>query len=155
MSLAVIPALRALGAPLSPSDVPRGAAQPAYNSKLKDSITERYGNVAVLPIKGSKGPAPAMAESGACGRCEAGAAGPQWGSPFRPRPATEMDIVDEALFYFRANVLFRSFEVKNDADRILVYVTLFTAKVSLAPLRLLPPPTAPLTTHACPIWTYY
>lgn len=58
--------------------------------------------------------------------------------------------MDEALFYFRANVLFRSFEVKNDADRVLVYVTLFTAKVGAGrgdaprrPPRPSPPAPAP------------
>jgi actin related protein 2/3 complex, subunit 3 len=33
--------------------------------------------------------------------------------------------VDEAIYYFRANVLFSSFELKGPADRVLVYLTLF------------------------------
>lgn len=36
--------------------------------------------------------------------------------------------MDEALYYFRANVLFRTFEVQGDADRVLVYVTLFASQ---------------------------
>lgn len=36
----------------------------------------------------------------------------------------ERDIIDEALFYFRANVLFQSFEVKNPADLLLIECTL-------------------------------
>lgn len=36
------------------------------------------------------------------------------------------DIVDEALMYFRANVFFKNFEIKGPADRVLVYLTLFT-----------------------------
>eukprot|EP00271_Cylindrocystis_brebissonii_P018432 TRINITY_DN520_c0_g2_i1.p1 TRINITY_DN520_c0_g2~~TRINITY_DN520_c0_g2_i1.p1 ORF type:complete len:179 (+),score=39.43 TRINITY_DN520_c0_g2_i1:341-877(+) len=35
------------------------------------------------------------------------------------------DIVDEAILYFRANVLFRTFEVKSPADKLLIYLTLY------------------------------
>ncbi|GAQ82238.1 Actin-related protein Arp2/3 complex subunit ARPC3 [Klebsormidium nitens] len=35
------------------------------------------------------------------------------------------DILDEALTCFRANVLFRKFEVKGSSDKLLVYLTLF------------------------------
>lgn len=35
------------------------------------------------------------------------------------------DIVDEALQYFKANILFRNFAVKGDADRLLIYATLY------------------------------
>jgi len=41
---------------------------------------------------------------------------------FRPG---EDDICDEALNYFRANVLFSQFEVKGPSDRTLIYLTLF------------------------------
>ena len=34
------------------------------------------------------------------------------------------DIIDEVLMYFRANVLFRNFEVKGGADKTLIYLTL-------------------------------
>ena len=37
----------------------------------------------------------------------------------------EVDVVDEALALFRANVLFRNFEVHGSADRVLIYLTLF------------------------------
>ena len=39
----------------------------------------------------------------------------------------EPDIVDETLSLFRANVFFRNFEIKNSADRLLVYLTLYTS----------------------------
>jgi actin related protein 2/3 complex subunit 3 len=39
--------------------------------------------------------------------------------------AKEDDVVDEAIRLFRANVLFRNFEVQGGADRVLVYLTLF------------------------------
>jgi actin related protein 2/3 complex subunit 3 len=35
------------------------------------------------------------------------------------------DIIDEALNYFKANCMFRTFEVKGNADRLLIYVTLY------------------------------
>ena len=37
----------------------------------------------------------------------------------------EMDVIDEALHYFKANVFFRTYEIKSDADRVLIYVTLY------------------------------
>jgi hypothetical protein len=39
--------------------------------------------------------------------------------------ANEEDIIDEALNLFRANVLFRNFEIKGDADRLLIYLILY------------------------------
>lgn len=35
------------------------------------------------------------------------------------------DIIDEAINFFRANVLFRKFDVKGPADKLLVYLTLY------------------------------
>ena len=35
------------------------------------------------------------------------------------------DIIDESLKYFKANVLFKNFEFKGTADRVLVYLTLY------------------------------
>lgn len=37
----------------------------------------------------------------------------------------EYDIIDEALLYFKSNVFFRTFEIQSDADRVLIYLTLF------------------------------
>lgn len=36
-----------------------------------------------------------------------------------------MDIIDEALLYFKANVFFKQFEIQSDSDRVLIYLTLF------------------------------
>lgn len=36
------------------------------------------------------------------------------------------DIIDNVLNFFRANVLFRNFEVKGSGDRTLIYLTLFS-----------------------------
>lgn len=40
-------------------------------------------------------------------------------------PSGSTDIIDEAINFFRANVLFRKFEVKGPADKLLVYLTLY------------------------------
>ena len=47
---------------------------------------------------------------------------------FRGPAAKEMgesDVLDEALYYFKANVFFRTYEVKSEADRLLIYLTLY------------------------------
>ena len=36
-----------------------------------------------------------------------------------------MDIIDEALDYFKANVLFRNYDVQGPADRVLLYLTYY------------------------------
>ena len=40
----------------------------------------------------------------------------------------ELDIIDEAIIYFRANVLFKNFNIEGDADKLLVYITVFIQK---------------------------
>lgn len=35
------------------------------------------------------------------------------------------DVVDEALFFFRANVLFRSFDILGGGDKLLLYISLY------------------------------
>lgn len=39
----------------------------------------------------------------------------------------DVDIIDEALNYFRANILFSQFEVEGGADLTLVYLTAWIA----------------------------
>lgn len=39
-----------------------------------------------------------------------------------------LDIIDESLTYFRANVLFANYPIKSDADKVLIYITIFTSK---------------------------
>ncbi|CAG2177180.1 unnamed protein product [Oppiella nova] len=36
-----------------------------------------------------------------------------------------VDIVDEAILYFKANVFFSSYEIQSDADRLIIYLTLY------------------------------
>ena len=40
----------------------------------------------------------------------------------------EEDIVDEALTFFRAQVLFKNYEVKGPADKTLIFLTVFIQK---------------------------
>ncbi|GAV03431.1 hypothetical protein RvY_13854 [Ramazzottius varieornatus] len=74
---------------------------PAYHSQLTSD--KRIGNMALLPLKTNfKGPAPKMATEG-----------------------DAQDIIDEAIYFFKANVFFRNYEIKSEADRALIYVTLY------------------------------
>ena len=41
----------------------------------------------------------------------------------------DADVVDEALYLFRANVLFRNYEVQGHGDRVLIYLTLLIHQV--------------------------
>merc|ERR1711953_780735 len=76
---------------------------PAYHSAISTQGVKRLGNVAVLPIKCSvRGP----------GTC-------------LPKDSPQADVIDEALAYFKANVFFRTYEIKSDADRVLIYLTLY------------------------------
>jgi len=76
---------------------------PAYHSSLNSS--ESIGNMALLPIKTQvRGPAAMMP------------------------PSTDMDIIDEALYNFKANVFFRTYEIKSECDRVLIYLTLYVTE---------------------------
>jgi len=75
---------------------------PAYHSAFNDKGVAEVCGCAVLPLKTKvRGPAPNLEAS------------------------DEEDIVDEAIRLFRANVLFRTFDPKGGADRVLAYLTLF------------------------------
>lgn len=45
-----------------------------------------------------------------------------------PLSEIDIDIIDEALIYFRANILFKNFPIKGDADKLLIYITVFISK---------------------------
>lgn len=38
----------------------------------------------------------------------------------------DQDIIDETLNFFKANVFFKNFEINGNADRLLIYLTLYT-----------------------------
>eukprot|EP00118_Oscarella_pearsei_P024691 m.306604 g.306604 ORF g.306604 m.306604 type:complete len:177 (+) comp41388_c0_seq1:57-587(+) len=76
---------------------------PAYHSSFNGTQHRSIGNTAILPINTNfKGPA--------------------------PRGDGSNDVIDEALGYFKANVFFKNYEVKGEADRVLMYLTLYTSE---------------------------
>jgi actin related protein 2/3 complex subunit 3 len=42
--------------------------------------------------------------------------------------APAFDIVDEVLYHFRTNIFMRDFQIKTDADRLLIYLTFYAMK---------------------------
>ncbi|KAK4878518.1 hypothetical protein RN001_011024 [Aquatica leii] len=73
---------------------------PAYHSTFLEP-QQVIGNTAILPFKTQyRGPAPIQASQ-------------------------DTDIIDEALYYFKANVFFRTYEIRSEADRLLIYITLY------------------------------
>lgn len=45
-----------------------------------------------------------------------------------PKDTSDMDIIDEAILYFKANIFFRTYEIKSEADRTLIYITLYISE---------------------------
>ncbi|KAG4099607.1 ARP2/3 complex 21 kDa subunit [Neocallimastix lanati (nom. inval.)] len=78
---------------------------PAYNSSFNSDDLRCIGNMALLPIKSKyKGPA-----------------------PIETNTQVE-DIIDEAINLYRANCLFKNFEFKGTADRVLVYLIVYISE---------------------------
>jgi len=78
---------------------------PIYHSTLNGAQGQKVCNTMVLPLRTKiKGPAP-------------------------PAPASGKDIIDEAIQFFRANVLFRNYESQGPADLTLCYLTIFISEV--------------------------
>jgi actin related protein 2/3 complex subunit 3 len=79
---------------------------PVYHSEIKDVANCRQlCSTAILPLKTSvKGPAP-------------------------PSLDNAKDVVDEAIEFFRANVLFRSFTPQGPADLLLAYLTIYITEL--------------------------
>jgi len=74
-----------------------------YHSNLEDPNLEVVCGCAILPMKTTtKGPAPVIQDGD--------------------------DIIDEVLGFFKANVLFKSFQPAGSADRVLLYLTLYTTQ---------------------------
>lgn len=70
-----------------------------YHSQFV-TTSQVVGNMALLPLRTDfKGPA--------------------------PKTTDEVDIIDEAIAYFKANVFFKHYEIKCEADRTLIYLTLY------------------------------
>jgi len=74
----------------------------AYHSSFTDP-PRKIGNMALLPIRTNyKGPA--------------------------PKDTSNNDIIDETLYYFKANIFFKNYEIKSEADRTLIYITLYVSE---------------------------
>jgi actin related protein 2/3 complex subunit 3 len=97
----------------------------AYHSALnEESDIRQVGNLGIYPIKTRlRGPAPL-----------AGAFSPYTSYPFSciidlwlfiSASNEQGDIIDETLDLFRANSLFRNFEIKGPGDRLLIILILF------------------------------
>ncbi|KAI9319690.1 ARP2/3 complex 21 kDa subunit [Dichotomocladium elegans] len=78
---------------------------PAYHSQFNNGEFQSVGNMFLLPVKTRfRGNAPFAADG------------------------SNEDIIDEAISLFRANCLFRNFEIKGNADRVLIYLILFISE---------------------------
>lgn len=72
---------------------------PAYHSQFVPAPLI-VANMAILPVRTQyKGPA--------------------------PKETGDFDIIDEAFSFFKANIFFRNYEIKSEADRTLIYITLY------------------------------
>ncbi|WP_411016703.1 hypothetical protein, partial [Salmonella sp. s51944] len=71
---------------------------PAYHSSLTSSRS--IGNIALLPLN-TKCRGPALSGDGG------------------------KDVVDESIGFFKANIFFKSYEIKSEADRVVIYITLY------------------------------
>ncbi|PLN85503.1 actin-related protein 2/3 complex subunit 3 [Aspergillus taichungensis] len=89
---------------------------PAYHSIfLEDRDVGLIGNFPVLPLRTrTRGPAYTLPPLP-----------PNVSDLDVPTDSESYDCVDEILSLFRANVLFRNFEINGPADRMLIYGTLF------------------------------
>lgn len=75
---------------------------PAYHSQL--TAPRLVGNMALLPLRTT------------------------YGGPAQKDPALDHDAIDEALYFFKANIFFKNYEIKGEADRTLIYLTLYVTE---------------------------
>ncbi|GMH56315.1 hypothetical protein TrVE_jg11419 [Triparma verrucosa] len=81
---------------------------PAYHSKVDFESFPTACGCSILPLKTqTRGPAP-------------------------PHEGDGADIIDETISFFRANVLFKNFDVAGGADRTLIYLTLYLQSCMVA-----------------------
>jgi actin related protein 2/3 complex subunit 3 len=81
---------------------------PAYHSKIGE-IRKSIGNTAYLTFRTKfRGPVQSMVQTDLA--------------------EGDADIVEEALAYFKANVFFKTYEIQSDADRVLIYLTLYISE---------------------------
>ncbi|CEQ39222.1 SPOSA6832_00722 [Sporobolomyces salmonicolor] len=128
---------------------------PAYHSSYNDPADlaecRLVGNLALLPFSSKlRGPAPQPALPELYAAHRRPHTDSLWSTSLADleRP----DIIAETLSLFRPNSLFRNFEIKGPADRILIYLILFTGdclgKVGQARTWTAADALKHLTTHA-------
>lgn len=83
---------------------------PSYHSKFNTLDSEKFCGIPVLSYR--KKSSAIMDPKKIC-------------SP----PDGSFDIIDEAIIYFRVNVFFKNFAIEGDADKLIVYLTVFIQKI--------------------------
>ncbi|CAG2111710.1 unnamed protein product [Medioppia subpectinata] len=106
---------------------------PSYHSKLV--CGKSVANIALLPFRTKfRGPiqswSPTLqSPAGGDHHVVTNGNGHHNGNGLPTPPVTpqgpELDIIDEALLYFKPNVFFKTFEIQSNADRVLIYLTLY------------------------------
>ncbi|KAF6030335.1 ARPC3 [Bugula neritina] len=76
---------------------------PAYHSQFVEP-PRLVGNMALAPLR------------------------TQFNGPAPKDPSLQYDAIDEALYFFKANIFFKNYEIKNEADRTLIYITLYISE---------------------------
>ena len=83
---------------------------PSYHSKFNQKETTKAWGIPIMEFTPDKGPTLDYTKLKV------------------PLSQIELDIIDEGIIYFRANVLFKNFSIDGDADKLLVYITVFIQK---------------------------
>ncbi|XP_067936052.1 actin-related protein 2/3 complex subunit 3-A-like [Watersipora subatra] len=52
----------------------------------------------------------------------------QFNGPAAKTRDEKPDAIDEALHFFKANIFFKNYEIKSEADRTLIYITLYISE---------------------------
>ena len=79
---------------------------PEYHSTMATDHAKFIGNIPILPLKNTAKSGGIKSSAPVC------------------KP-TEMDIVDESLDLFKANIFFSSFEINEKADLVMIYCILY------------------------------
>lgn len=87
---------------------------PAYHSNFNKFSCKSVAKIAILPFEArfSKGSAPFWNPN----------------DPYLKDNKCDGDIINEGLKFFKANVFFKNYEIKDNADRLLVYITLYISQ---------------------------
>lgn len=83
---------------------------PVYHSKIKNSDVSKIMGFPLLFVRKDS---PPMLET----------------DNFISSDDQKYDILDEAIAYYRINILFKNFSIDSDADKVLVYLTVFIQKI--------------------------